>query len=69
MRLEDYINSPEWQGPVQVEEITEEILQENPEWTIWGTLPGDLHLFDGTGLEMWIHPHRNGHYSLVGGGE
>jgi len=66
MRLEDYINSPEWQGPVQVEEITEEILQENPEWTIWGTLPGDLHLFDGTGLEMWIRTDGDGKYSLIG---
>ena len=53
-------------GSGKVEKITEEMLQENPDWTTWGTLPGDLYLFDGTGLEMWIHPTSEGHYSLVG---
>ena len=67
MKLQDFINKSEWQGPVKVNQVTEEMLQKNPDWSTWGTLSGDLYLYNNTGLELWIREESDGDYSLVGG--
>ena len=67
MKLQDFINKSEWQGPVKVNQVTEEMLQKNPDWSTWGTLSGDLYLHDNTGLELWIREESDGDYLLVGG--
>tara|TARA_R110002020_G_scaffold245223_3_gene458916 strand:+ start:27296 stop:27502 length:207 start_codon:yes stop_codon:yes gene_type:complete len=67
MKIQEYKENYDWQGLVNTQKITEEILQENLDWTLWGTLPGDLRLYDDTGLEIFIREESDGNYLLLSG--
>ena len=62
-RIEDCIHKLEFTKEVVTRPVTEKLLNDNPHWTEWGTMVGDIHATDGE-LEAWLRDNGNQIYPI-----
>ena len=62
-RIQDCIHKLEFTDEVVTRTVTEKLLNENPHWTEWGTMVGDIYATDGE-LEAWLRDDGNQIYPV-----
>ena len=62
-RIQDCIHKLEFTDEVVTRPVTEKLLNDNPCWTEWGTMVGDIYATDGE-LEAWLRDDGNQIYPV-----